>query len=150
MAFGDAGGVDVLVTAALPQFLHLTLAGTVEKGDPIGYDSGWVRAYASTGQVVQARYVALESGVDGDVIQVAREAILAPTPVYLVKGEERGGGRFSGATIDGIVYVAEAPTAGKYTQTKPTTSNDSETPIGRAIAADTLHIRCQSEPDSTV
>ncbi len=150
MAFGDAGGVDVLVLAAEPQFVHVTLAGPVQLGDPIGYDSGWVRALATVGSVVQARYVALESGEEGDVIQVAREVILAPTPVYLVGGEERGGGRFSGATLDAAVYVAEGATAGRYTQTKPSTSGDATTAIGRAIAADTLHIRCQSEPDSTV
>ena len=142
MAFGDAGGVNLAVQAALPQFIHVTLAGTVQRGDPIGYDSGWVRALATVGSVVQARYVALESGVSGDVIQVAREVIMGPTAP--------SGGRFSGATIDAVVYVAEGATAGRYTQTKPTTGSDADTPIGRAIAADTLHVRCQSEPDSTV
>lgn len=140
MAFADAGGLDTIVVEIGPR-IHLQLAGTVDRGDPIGYDSGWKRAHATVGSVVQARYVALDSGQDGDTIQAAREAILAPTPA--------GGGRISGATIDGAVYVAEGATAGRYTQTKPTTSGDADTPIGRAIATDTLHIRCQSDPDST-
>jgi hypothetical protein len=134
MAFADAGGVDVVVQEIGPR-IKLTVADDVQRGDVLGYSSGWKRALATVGSVVQARYVALDTALSGSVIEVAREAVLQ-------------GARFSGAAIDGVVYVGEGATAGRYTQTAPSTSGDAKTPIGRAIAADRLHIRCQSEPDS--
>lgn len=136
MAFADAGGVDLVVQEIGPR-IKVLMSDDVKRGDVIGYSAGWKRALATVGAVVHARYVALDTVLSGSAAEVAREAVLQ-------------GARFSGATIDGIVYVEEAATPGKYTQTKPSTSGDVETPIGRALAADRLHIMCQNAPDDLV
>lgn len=123
MAFADAQSDATILQAVLPA--EVTLAGTVTKGDLIGYSSGWKRALATVGSVVQARLVALEDGVSGDVITAAAGAVV-------------GGNRFSGATAGNALYAAEGSDNGKVTETAPSTTNDATTIIGRSLDATTL------------
>lgn len=116
---------------------EITLAGTVVQGDAVGYDSGWKRALATAGTAIQMRCVALQDGVSGDVIKAAFGSAII------------GGSRFSGTTVGGAVYVAEGSDNGQYTETEPSTTNDCNTVVGMAIAADTLLLKPNSNPDST-
>jgi len=133
MAFAD-GQTPAIIAEGLTPF-KVTLAGTVAKGDAIGYSTGWKRSLGTAGSVVQLRGVAGESGVSGDVIT----AFFGPTIV---------GDRFSGATIGGAVYVAEGADNGKFTQTVPSTQNDATTQVGVALSATELLITPNAEADS--
>lgn len=133
MAFADDQSQGTIKEAALtPQ---ITLAGTVTRGDILGYSSGWKRALATAGSVVQGRLVALQDGVSGDVIRAAQFAVVT--------------GRYSGATPGNAIYVAEGSDNGKVTETAPSTTNDANTIIGRAIDATTLLLYPGIKPDST-
>lgn len=52
----------------------VTLAGTVKRGDSIGYSSGWKQADSDA--PIYAQLVALQSGVSGDVITVGDSAVI--------------------------------------------------------------------------
>jgi len=132
MALTDAqsGGTVYALAAAYP----VTLAGTVSKGDILGYSAGWKRALATTGAVIAPRVVALADGVSGGVIKVC--------PVVLI------GGRFSACTVGALVYTAEGAAAGQYTETKPVTSGDINAPVGHAVAADMILVSCAGNLDS--
>lgn len=135
MALTDAGGADVVIEEIGPRFI-VTLAGTVNRGDIVGYSSGWKRAIATTGGVIQGRYVALESGSSGESIQVSRVAVLV-------------GDRFAGGTPNAPLYVAEGSgNDGEYTETAPSTTGDANTPIGVILAANRLHVFAQVRLDS--
>ena len=101
---------------------RVTLVGTVAKGDSVGFSSGWQRALATTGGVIQLRCVAAEDGVAGQSIKVFFGVCLV------------GGTRFSGGTANGALYVAEGTSAGMYTQTIPTHSGDATTRVGTMIS----------------
>jgi len=103
------------------------LAGTVTKGDCLGYSSGWQRSLGTTGGVIPFRAVAAEDGVSGQVIKV-----------YF--GETVVGGRFSGATAGGALYVAEGTSNGQYTQTLPSTSGDLTSVAGYMVTATIAHL----------
>ena len=133
MAFAD-GQTPALIKEGLAPY-KITLAGTVTKGDAIGYSSGWKRALATAGSAVQLRGVAGESGVSGDVIT----GFFGPSIVA---------DRFSGATVGGAVYVAEGTDNGKFTQTAPSTQNDATTQVGVALSATELLITPNAEADS--
>ena len=109
MAFADAQTAAIIKEATCPA--KITLAGTVTRGDAIGYSSGWKRALATAGSVVQLRGVAGEDGVSGDEIV----AYFGPSIVA---------DRISGATAGNPIYVAEGSDNGKYTETAPSTSSD--------------------------
>lgn len=132
MAFADAqtGGK---VTAHGPIF-KITIAGTVSVGDALGYSSGWKRALATVGSVVQGRLVALEDGVSGDVISATGEAIVD--------------GRISGATAGNPIYVAEGSANGQWTETAPSTQNDATTIQGYAISATEIWVRPAARADA--
>ena len=104
------------------------------RGDVLGYSSGWKRALATTGGVIQGRVVALQDGAVGDVIPVS------PCPV--VSG-------YSGATPGGYVYVAEGSDNGKVTQTAPSTGGDANTIIGIALSATAVLFFLNARADST-
>lgn len=131
MAFADSG--DRNVTAIGMKF-PITLAGTVKAGDLIGYSSGWKRALATAGTAIDARFVALQSGVSGDVIEVA--------PAAVVDG-------MTGATPGNPIYSAEGSSNGEYTETAPTTSNDINTILGYAISATEIYVNPTMRADST-
>ncbi len=106
---------------------RVTLAGTVAKGDLLGYSTGWKRALATVGGVIHPRLVALEDGLSGAVIEAAQSATL-------------GGNRFSGITLGARVYCAEGTDNGKYTETAPSTTGDIGYPVGNAIDATTIAV----------
>jgi len=116
----------------------IILAGTVTKGDLVGYSSGWVRALATTAGVIQARCVAGEDGVSGQRIAAYFD--------YAVIG----GARFSGATAGGALYAAEATSVGKYTQTAPSDSGDSTKIVGYMMSATVAFVTPGYVNDSTV
>ena len=119
MAFADSQSGGLILDGSMP--VEITLAGTVSKGDAIGYSTGWKRALATAGSVVQQRAVAAMDGKTGDKIVA-----------YF--GKTRVGGRISGATIGNPVYVAEGTDNGKYTDTAPVTQNDSTKVVGYAVS----------------
>jgi len=101
----------------------VTLAGTAELGDAIGWSSGWKRALATVATAIQLRCVAGENGVSGQRIKV-----------YFGK-TSISGARFSGGTAGAALYVAEGTDNGKYTETIPTTSGDCTTKVGYVLSA---------------
>lgn len=102
----------------------ILLAGTVLKGDPIGYLGGWQRADASVGAtlLIQMRCVAAEDGE-------SRQTIVA----YF--GTVKMGVRLSGGTVAAALYASE--TAGQYTETAPSDTGDGDTAIGQMLDATT-------------
>ena len=121
MAFSDPGKDRKIENSNVgPEAPTVTLAEACVRGDVLGYSSGWKRALATAGSVIQGRLVALADGAVGDVIPVS------PNPV--VSG-------YSDATPGGYVYVAEGSDNGQVTQTAPTTQNDADTIIGIALSA---------------
>lgn len=135
MAFSDSQDNSVVLDS--DGIATILLAGTVVRGDILGYSSGWKRALATTGSVIQGRCVALEDGVTGQRIAVAYESAVI------------GGSRFSGATAGGALYVAEGTSNGQYTQTAPSTSGDATKIIGYMISATVGHITPLYNNDST-
>ena len=133
MAFADAQAGGLILEGSLPA--EITLAGTVVKGDAIGYSTGWKRALATVGSVIQQRAVAAMDGKTGDKIVA-----------YF--GKTRIGGRVSGATIGNPVYVAEGTDNGKYTDTAPSTQNDANKVVGYAVAATEIVVDPIGNPDS--
>jgi hypothetical protein len=134
MAFADAqSNCEILESAGEAT---IELSGTVTKGDILGYSSGWQRALATAGGVIQGRCVASSDGVSGQRIPVYFDYILL------------GGTRFSGATVGGAVYVAEGTSTGMYTQTAPTTTADANKIIGYAISPTVLMITPAYKDDS--
>ena len=115
---------------------RVTLAGSCSRGDVLGYSSGWLRAIATTGGVVQGRLIAGAAGVSGQEVQAYRGALV--------------GGRFSGATPGDPVYVARGSGHdGQVTTTAPNTSGDANTIVGRAISATLLYLAPDTHADST-
>lgn len=123
MALTDAQSNATILQAIMP--MEITLAGTVTKGDLIGYSAGWKRALATVGTAIHARLVALEDGVSADVITAAPAAVI-------------GGGRFTAATPGGRAYLEEGTGFGKYTETAPSTVGDIPYPIGLILDATTI------------
>ena len=120
MPLTEASPRNRTVTAAGPKF-KITLAGTCIAGDLLGYSSGWKRALATVGTAIQAKLIALEGGVSGDVIEVCREAVIDG---------------FTSGTAGGLLYLEEgAGVGGGYTETAPATTGDVNTIIGYILSA---------------
>ena len=136
MAFSDPGKDRKIENSNVgPEAPTVTLADTVTRGDVLGYSSGWKRAIATTGGVIQGRVVALADGVSGDIIPVS------PNPV--VSG-------YSGGTAGNYVYVAEGSgNDGEITETAPTTSGDANTIIGVVLSATKVLFFLNARADST-
>ena len=132
MAFSDPGK-DRKTYSTRPFPGVITLAEACVRGDVLGYSSGWKRALATTGSVIQGRLVALEAGAIGAVVPVDPCAIV---------------GGYSGATPGGYVYVAEGSDNGQVTQTAPTTIGDANTIIGIALSATEIQFFVNSRVDS--
>jgi len=106
---------------AMGMKFKVALSGTVIAGDLLGYSTGWKRALATVGTAIQAKIIALEGGVSGDVIECCVEA--------LVSG-------FSGGTAGGLLYLEEgAGVGGGYTETAPATTGDVNTIVGYVLSA---------------
>ena len=136
MAFADAATSATIYYGESPA--SIILAGTVTKGDALGYSGGWKRALATTGTAIQMRCTAGEDGVSG-------QSITAYFGLCIV-----GGDRFSGGTAGASVYVAEGTNNGKYTETIPTDSGDCTKVVGIVYDATTLHLYPFRNNDSTV
>jgi len=114
----QSGGTVFAVGPKVP----VTLNGTVSKGDLLAPDgTGYVRADAdlAAGPLVPV-LVALEDGVSADVIIAAEAALVS--------------GHYSGGTKGAALYASG--TAGKVTETKPTTVGDFAGKVGHLVAAD--------------
>lgn len=124
MPFSDPQVGRVIVDSGRgPNPGTVTLAGTVKRGDVLGYSTGWKRALATVGGVIQGQVVALADGVSGDVIPVSTHPVVSG---------------YTGGTPGSAVYVAEGTDNGKVTETAPSTSGDANTIIGVVLAADTV------------
>ena len=135
MAFSDPGmGRVVLDSGRGTEPAKVTLAEDCKCGDVLGFSSGWKRALATTGSVIQGRLVALVDGKNGEEVPVSANPVI---------------GGYSGATPGGYVYVAEGSNNGQITQTAPSTSGDANTIIGVALSATEVVFFLNSRPDST-
>ena len=135
MAFSDPGkGRVVLDSGRGTEPEKVTLAEDCKRGDVLGYSSGWKRALATTGSVIQGRLVALADGKSGEEVPVSANPVI---------------GGYSGATPGGYVYVAEGSDNGQITQTAPSTSGDANTIIGIALSATEVMFFLNSRADST-
>ena len=112
----------------------VTLAENCKCGDVLGYSSGWKRALATTGSVIQGRLVALADGGSGGEVPVSASPVI---------------GGYSGATPGGYLYVAEGSDSGQITETAPSTSGDANTIIGIALSATEVMFFLNSRADST-
>ena len=135
MAFSDPGtGRIILDSGRGTEPEKVTLAEDCKCGDVLGYSSGWKRALATTGSVIQGRLVALVDGESGGEVPVSANPVI---------------GGYSGATPGGYVYVAEGSDNGQITQTAPSTSGDANTIVGVALSATEVMFFLNSRPDST-
>ncbi len=137
MALTDAqsgGTIECSGESSTPP--QITLAGNAVVGDVLGYSSGWKRAHATTGAVIQGRFIALHDGVSGDVIAVSATATVS--------------GRYTGGTLNSYCYVDEGTTYGKVTETQPTTGGDADIIVGFIVKADTVQFFLNRRADNTV
>jgi len=135
MAFSDPGkGRVILDSGRGTEPEKVTLAEDVERGDVLSYSSGWKRALATTGSVIQGRLVTLADGKSGEEVPVSANPVI---------------GGYSGATPGGYVYVAEGSNNGQITQTAPSTTGDANTIIGMALSATKVMFFLNSRADST-
>jgi hypothetical protein len=134
MALTDAQSGAKILDGTIP--VEVTLAGAVVKGDAVGYSSGWKRALATAGSVVQMKATAAMDGQIGDKIVV-----------YF--GKTRLGGRFgTSMTVGSPVYVEEGSGNGKYTETIPSTQNDSTKQVGISISTSEVLLDPNADPDT--
>ena len=135
MAFSDPGkGRVILDSGRGTEPGKVTLAEDCKSGDVLGYSSGWKRALATTGSVIQGRLVALADGKSGEEVPVSANPVV---------------GGYSGATPGSYVYVAEGANNGQVTQTAPSTSGDANTIIGVALSTTKVMFVLNSRADST-
>ncbi len=76
MAFSDSGAGRVILDSGRgtePE--KVTLAEDCKSGDVLGYSSGWKRALATTGSVIQGRLVALADGKSGGEVPVSANPV---------------------------------------------------------------------------
>ena len=134
MAFSDPGkGRTVLDSGRGTEPGKVTLAEDCKGGDVLGYSSGWKRALATTGLVIQGRLVALADGGNGQEVPVSLNPVI---------------GGYSGATTGGYVYVDEGSNNGQVTQTVPSTSGDANTIVGMALSITEVLFFLNSRADS--
>jgi hypothetical protein len=135
MAFSDPGtGRVVLDSGRGTEPGKVTLAEDCKCGDVLGYSSGWKKALATTGSVIQGRLVALTDGKSGTEVPVSANPVITG---------------YSGATAGGYIYVAEGTDNGEITQTAPSTSGDANTIIGMALSASDMMFFLNGRADST-
>lgn len=103
-------------------------ASTIDRGNVIGYSSGWVKADADAASNIYGQFVALEYGDGGKGIQVCRTCTLydADAPY----------------TANTAQYLSG--TAGGITETRPATDGDLIQVVGRSL--DTYRVRIELRP----
>jgi hypothetical protein len=135
MAFSDPGKDRQVLWSPGPQAPSVTVAVAVKRGDILGYSSGWKKAIATTGGVIQGRLVALADAAASGTCPVSHVAVV---------------GGYTGATPGGYVYVNEGSgNDGTVTQTAPSTSGDASTVAGIALSATEVLFFLNSRADST-
>ena len=134
MAFADPAKGRSVIQSPGPEAVVVTVAEAVKEGDILGYSSGWKRALATTGGVIQGRLVALKDTLSGKQCPVAARCTVTG---------------YTGATPGGYVYVDEGTNYGQVTQTAPTTSGDSNVIIGIALSATDILFFVNSRVDAT-
>ncbi len=135
MAFSDPGkGRVILDSGRGTEPEKITLAEDCKSGDVLGYSSGWKRALATTGSVIQGRLVALRDGANGEEVPVSTNPVV---------------GGYSGATPGNYVYVDEGSNNGQITETAPSTTGDANTISGVSLSATEVLFFLNSRPDST-
>ena len=135
MAFSDPGkGRGILDSGRGTEPGKVTVAEGCRCGDVLGYSSGWKRALATAGSVIQGRLVALADGNSGEEVPVSASPVV---------------GGYSGATAGGYVYVDEGLNNGQITQTAPSNTGDANTIIGVALSATEVMFFLNSRVDST-
>jgi hypothetical protein len=134
MSFSDPGiGRIVIASGRSPEPGKVVLAEACKAGDVLGFSTGWKRALAAVGGVIQGRVIALKDGAAADEIPVS------PDPVI---------GGYSGGTPGNPVYAAEGSDYGKVTETPPSTTNDANKIIGYVLTAATIQFCVMARPDS--
>ena len=134
MAFADNQGSRGIIDAAVgDRPVTVVVAEPVQKGDVLGYSSGWKRALATTGGVIQGRLVALADGTTSALGPVATHCV--------VNG-------YTGATTGGYVYVDEGTAYGKVTQTQPSTVGDANILVGIALSETEVMFFLNSRADA--
>ena len=135
MAFSDPGkGRLVLDSGRGTEPEKVTLSEDCKCGDVLGYSSGWKKALATTGSVIQGRLVALAGGKSSEKVPVSANPVI---------------GSYSGATPGSYVYVDEGSNNGMITQTAPSTGGDANTIIGIALSATEVMFFLNGRADST-
>ena len=135
MAFSDpAKGRTVIDSGRGVEPGKVTLAEDCKRGDVLGYSSGWKRALATTGSVIQGRLVAMADGVSAGQVPVSASPVI---------------GGYTGATAGGYAYVDESTNYGQITQTAPSTSGDADTVVGIALSATEVMFFLNGRVDST-
>jgi len=115
----------------------IILVEAVTRGDALGYNNGWKRAWAKSGEVVQFRCVAAENGQKNQTITAYFGTVLL-------------GGRLAGGRAGQPIYVEEGTGKGRYTQTIPTTAGDADTIVGYMLTGSLALIHSSLNDDSTV
>ncbi len=134
MAFADpATGRSIVDSGRGTEPQKVVLAEACKVGDVLGYSSGWKRALAATGSVIQGRVVALAGGASGDEVPVSADPV--------VDG-------YTGGTPGSYVYVAEGTDYGKITESAPGTTGDANTIIGVVLSATKVLFFLNSRADS--
>ena len=123
MALSDpAKGRSVIISPG-PACPSVTVAEAVKEGDILGYSSGWKRALATVGSVINPQLVALKDTPSGGQCPVANDAVVTG---------------YSGGTPGGLIYLAEGANYGQVTDTAPSTTGDVKTVIGVLLDAATI------------
>ncbi len=134
MAFADSGtGRIVIASGRAPNPGTAVLAEACKAGDVLGYASGWKRALATAGSVIQGRVAALKDGASGEEIPVSPDAVISG---------------YSGGTPGNPVYAGEGTDYGKITETAPSTSGDANKIIGYVLTASTVQFCVLARADS--
>lgn len=103
----------------------VTLAGTVTRGDLIGYSTGWKTADANVAAgPIYAQLVAMNDGVSGDEIEACRSCTIYDGDAPYTAGS--------------IYYTSG--TAGEATLTKPTTGGDLIQVVGVGLSTSRLKL----------
>jgi hypothetical protein len=134
MAFADPAKGRSVIQSPGPEAVAVTVAEDVKEGDVLGYSSGWKRALATSGSVIQGRLIALKDAKRGKACPVAARCTVTG---------------YTGATPGGYVYVDEGTNYGQVTQTAPSTTGDSNVIIGIAQSATDILFFLNSRVDAT-
>ena len=125
---------DLVIEETPPKY-ELELSEAVSRGAIVG----WRKATARVADRTVLEYIALEDGLVGEAIQVAREAVKVVPSIT-------GGG-----DANTLVYVSPVVGfEGALTTAVPTGKGDTNAPIGVMPRPGRIHVTCQHWPHSVV